>query len=135
MKTTREVATLFADRMEAGDVGAAFDMLADDGIYTVIGTTQASGEYRGVKELFERLVPMLSGFVEAPSIHFEPPIVDGDRAVLVGSGKGVGPTGPYDQPHYVWVMLVKDGKISNITEHMDTCVLETAVFGKKIVDA
>ena len=135
MTSTREVAAQFASSMEAGDIGAAFGMLAEDGIYTVIGTTRASGKYHGAKELFERLVPMLSGFVEPPSIRFEPPIVDGDRAVLVGAGKGIGPTGPYNQPHYVWVMHVENGKISEITEHMDTCVVETGIFGKKIVDA
>lgn len=108
----------------------AFGMLADEGRYTVIGSTPASGTYHGPGELKERLIPLLSGFVEVPKVTFEEPIVQGDRAVLVGGGYGIGPCGPYDQPHYAFVLRVTEGRIVEITEFMDTQMLQSAVFGE-----
>lgn len=108
----------------------AFGLLADDGVYTVIGTTPASGVYRGPKDLIARLVPLLSDFVEPPVLRFEEPIVQGDRAVLLGSGRGVGPTGPYDQPYYAFVMRAAGGRLVEVIEFMDTMMLQSAVFGE-----
>jgi len=131
---TRAVGRRFAERIAGLDFMAAFGMLADDGIYTVIGKTPASGQYHGRQDLFDRLIPVLSGFKSPPVLAFEEPIVDGDRVVLVAGGGGEGPRGPYDQPHYAFVMRVRGDEFSEITEFMDTGALESAVFGRKLVD-
>ncbi|WP_404477090.1 nuclear transport factor 2 family protein [Novosphingobium sp. BL-52-GroH] len=131
MKDTERLAREFGEHIAGLRFPDAFGMLADDGLYTVIGTTPASGLYHGPRDLLERLVPLLADFVEPPVVTFEDPIVQGDRAVLLGSGRGVGPTGPYDQPHYAFVMKVSDGRIVEIVEFMDTMMLQSAVFGER----
>lgn len=135
MADTRVVAKLFAERIAALDFLAAFGMVADDGVYTVIGTTAASGVYHGSQDIIGRLVPVLSAFKSPPILTFQEPIVDGDRVVLVAGGSGEGPTGPYDQPHYAFVMRVRGEQFIEITEFMDTGALETGVFGRKLVAA
>ncbi len=135
MTDTRAVAKRFADRIAALDFLGAFGMVADDGVYTVIGTTAASGVYHGSQDIIGRLVPVLAGFKTPPVLTFEEPIVDGDRVVLVAGGGGEGPTGPYDQPHYAFVMRVRGEAFVEITEFMDTGALETGVFGRKLVEA
>lgn len=129
MGETEALARTFAGHLAAQRFAEAFGMLAKDGTYTVIGTTPASGVYNGRDDLFARLVPVLSGFSEPPVVTFEEPIVQGDRAVLVGSGRGIGPTGVYEQPHYAFVMRAADGAFAEITEFMDTQMLQSAVFG------
>lgn len=135
MTDTRGVAKLFGQRLAALDFGTAFRMVADDGIYTVIGKTAASGPYYGSDDILARLVPVLSGFKSPPALVFEEPIVDGDRAVLLAGGSGEGPKGPYDQPHYAFVLRIRGEEIIEITEFMDTGALESAVFGRKLVEA
>jgi len=132
---TRQVALDFIQKIEARHFLDAFSKLAADGIYIVIGKTPASRVYHGRQDVFDNLVPVLSTFIEAPVLKFQDPIVDGDRVVMLASGKGVGPTGPYDQPYYAFSAKVRGNEFSEITEFMDTAMLETAVFGKKLVDA
>lgn len=135
MSRTRDTAKLFAERISKLEFLEAFAMVADDGTYTVIGTTKCSGVYHGGKDVIARLVPVLSDFVDPPVLTFQEPIVDGDRAVLVASGAGTGPTGPYNQPHYAFVMRVRGDEIVEMIEFMDTGQLETAVFGRTLVAA
>lgn len=135
MSDTRAIAQKFIKHIEAGEFLDAFGLLAEDGKYTVIGTTKASGVYNGRQDLFDRLIPLLGAFVVPPKLEFEEPIIDGDRAVILAKGSGQGPTGAYDQPYYAFVTRVKDGGFSEVTEFMDTMMLETAVFGKQLVDA
>ena len=135
MTDTREVADKFIERIEGLNFLDAFGMLAADGRYTVIGKTKASRTYNGRQDLFDNLIPLLSTFVEPPLLKFDRPIVDGDRAVLTAKGAGKGPTGPYDQPYYAFVTRVRGDEFAEIIEFMDTAMLESAVFGKKLVDA
>lgn len=133
--STREVAQTFMDRISAVQFIEAFSMLAEDGKYIVIGNTPASGIYHGRSDLLERLIPVLSGFAEPPVLQWRDLIVEGDRAVLLGSGSGQGPTGPYDQPHYAFVTRVRGNEFVEIVEFMDTAMLESAVFGRTMVAA
>jgi hypothetical protein len=113
----------------------AFGMIAEEGRYIVIGTTKASRVYRGRKDVFDNLIPLLSTFKEPPKLKFQEPIVDGERVVLLASGGGIGPTGPYDQPYYAFATRIKGSEFLEIVEFADTVMLETAIFGRKLVPA
>jgi ketosteroid isomerase-like protein len=127
--SARDVAKKFSSAIEAMDFPAAFSLLAEDGKYIVIGTTKVSRTYNGRADLFENLIPVLGTCLEPPVLTFEEPIVDGDRVVMLASGAGVGPTGPYDQPYYAFVARVEGDGFSEVIEFMDTKMLETAFFG------
>ena len=132
MENTERVVRKFIEGIERGAYRDAFGLLAADGKYTVIGTTAASGTYNGRQDFFDNLVPILSTFVEGPTLTFQEPIVSGDRAAVLASGFGRGPTGPYDQPHYAFIMRVRGEEFAEVYEFMDTVMLETAVFGKRL---
>lgn len=131
----RDVAKRFIDFAERMDSLSAFSMLAEDGSYTVIGTTQISRTYRGRKDVLENLGAIFSSFIELPVLKFQEPIVDGNRVVLLAKGVGRGPTGPYNQPYYAFVTTVRGEEFSEIIEFMDTTMMETGIFGKKLVMA
>jgi ketosteroid isomerase-like protein len=134
MSEARELASAFATAIEEQRFLDAFNFISEGGTYTVIGTTKASGTYHGRSDVLNRLVPVLSGFVAPPAVKFAHIVADQDRAVLIGAGKGVGPTGPYDQPYYAFSLRIANGQIDEIVEFLDTTMLDTAVFGKAIVD-
>jgi uncharacterized protein len=133
--TPREVAKRFIEFAERMDSLSAFGMLAEDGRYIVIGTTPISRTYIGRKDVIESLAPVFSTFIELPVLKFQEPIVDGNRAVLLATGFGKGPTGPYNQPYYAFVTTVRGQEFSEIIEFMDTAMMETALFGKKLITA
>jgi ketosteroid isomerase-like protein len=130
LNTTREVAQLFADRLEHQEFVEAFSMLHSDGIYRIIGSTKASGIYRGRQDVFDRLFPVLACFKTPIACKFEAVIVDGDRAVLFGSAKADGPYGAYEQPVFAFVCRVKDDGLQEIVELTDTVMMEKALFGR-----
>lgn len=135
-ENTRQVVQRFMDNIASLKLLEAFGMFAEDGTWTIIGKTAASRTYHGRKELFEVLLPMLGGFKQPPQVKFSAPIIEGDRAVILGAGRGVGPTGiVYDQPHYAWVTRVRGDELVEIVEFLDTSELEIAAFGKKLVAA
>ena len=135
MSDTRKVAKHFAECIEGMEFVKAFGMLALNGKYIVIGSTKASRTYDGRQDVFENLIPVLSNFPDPPRLKFQEPIIEGERAVLLASGKGEGPTGCYDQPYYAFVTRVHGNEFSEIIEFMDTTMLETAIFGRKLVES
>lgn len=131
MRKTEEAAQLFAEHLAALRFVEAFSMLAEDGKYIVIGTTPASGIYDGRQDLLDRLLPKLASFKAPPKLSFSDPVVQNDRAVILGAGSGEGPTGPYEQPYYAFVTRVRGDEFVEIIEFMDTQMLMSALFGAK----
>lgn len=126
---TAHVAKAFVDAMESSRFVDAFSLVAEDGRYIVIGTTPVSGIYNGKQDVLDKLLPVLSGFNEPPTLKFSEMIVSGDRAVLLATGAGEGPTGPYRQPYYAFVTRVKGDGFAEIVEFLDTQMLVSALFG------
>jgi ketosteroid isomerase-like protein len=129
----RVVARQWAAHLQAGQGEEAIQLLADDAVFTIIGSTPLSGQYAGRDDVMARLVPALTRFPIPPKARCETVIAQGDRAVVLGSGQGTGPFGPYDQPHYAWALRVKEGRITELTEYLDTVAIETAAFGTQLI--
>lgn len=136
MSKTREVAQRFMDRICAQEFAEAFSLLTVDVEYTVIGKTEISGTHKGRDTVLQVLGGALGTFQQPPKLECQTILVDGDRAVALAKGYGVGPTGvPYDQPYYALVLTVQGEEICKVTEFMDTATLEIAALGKKLVPA
>ena len=83
--------------------------------------------------MLERLLPLMQGFVTPPVFTFTDIIVDGDRAVILASSTGEGLYGPYLQPHYAFIARVAGDGFAEIIEYNDTGVIESALYGRKLV--
>ena len=135
MATTRETAQQFIDHLAAMRFLDAFGILAENARYCIIGKTPLSRAYTKA-ELFSILLPGLSGMKQPPTLTFSDLIVDGNRAVALASGQGIGPTGlTYDQPHYAMVMRIENGAIVDMVEFMDTVEVETKLCGREFKPA
>jgi ketosteroid isomerase-like protein len=133
VKSTRDVAQEYIDLLAGLRFAEAFEMLAPDAGYRIIGKTPLSNTFSKA-DLQKILVPALSKFKQPPTLTFHELIVDGNRAVALASGHGIGPTGlPYDQPHYAMVLRIEGGLITDVVEFMDTVEVETQIIGRKLV--
>ena len=112
-----------------GDIDACFALLADDITWTNIGTTKFSGTYAGKETLVEQLLGPLFGQLKAGiSSEIESLTAEGDVVVAQTSGSAETLDGtPYNNS-YCQVIRVRDGKIVEVKEYMDTALIDS-VFG------
>ncbi len=133
MPSTRETAQKYIDFIAALKFAEAFEMLASDAKYRIIGKTPLSKTYSRA-DLLNVLVPALAEFKQPPTLTFQELIVEGNRAVALASGHGISPAGlPYDQPHYAMILRIENGAITGVVEFMDTVEIETQIIGRKFV--
>ncbi len=120
----------FFEASNRGDLGSSLEVLADGVTWTNIGATRYSGTYTGKKEVVEKLVGPLFGQLQAgiiTTIHHM--VAEGDFVVVEASGKATTRDGRLYNNSYCHVFRIRDAKIVEVTEYMDT-ELVTAVFGR-----
>jgi ketosteroid isomerase-like protein len=125
----KNIVQAFYDASNRGDLEACFELLADDIVWTNIGSTTLSGRYEGKQDLSERLLGPLFGNLKAGiSTRVHRLIAEGDHVVAQTSGTAETLDGrPYDNS-YCWVIRLRDGRFAEVTEYMDTDLLRR-VFG------
>lgn len=125
----KQVVQTFYDTAGRGDMKGCFDQLADDVAWTNIGTTKYSGTFVGKEDLSTKLLGPLFGLLEGgitSTIHNM--IAEGDFVAVQLSGRAITRSGrPYNNT-YCQVFRVRDGKIRDVTEYLDTELVST-VFG------
>ncbi len=127
MSTTEKNKRLVREALrpfEDGDSGPFFDLIAEDVKWTVIGTTPASGVYRSKQEMFDRSIePLMDRLEDGLKTKFVDMVGEGDKVFLRFEASGVAKTGmPYDQA-FCWAMVMRDGRIVEIVDYLDTDLL------------
>jgi uncharacterized protein len=125
----RVIQTAF-ERLAAGETKPYLDMLADDISWTVIGTTKWSGAYRGKEDLVSRLLrPVGKLLGNRYDIRIHSIVAEGDMLVVEQRGHNTTANGrPYHNT-YCWVCRMRDGKIQELTEYLDTEALSAVLVG------
>jgi uncharacterized protein len=133
---TRTVAEKFVKLHESMQILEAYGMIGETGKFILIGTTPLSGVFHGKQDFLDRLGPVVEALPEPAKSTFSEIIVEGDRAVMLASGKGKAMGGrDYNQPYYAYVARVKGEGFSELIEFCDTALIEYAYFNKKLVSA
>jgi ketosteroid isomerase-like protein len=125
----KQVVLDFYDAGARGDMDACFALLADNIIWTNIGTTKFSGTYAGKQALAENLLGPLFGQLKAGiSSQIERLTAEDDFVVAQTSGTAETADGtPYNNT-YCQVIRICDGQIAEVKEYMDTALIDS-VFG------
>lgn len=135
MADTREVINEYMGHLCAARFAEAFALFAPDAVYTITGRTKISGSYRGLETINAELGAIIGSYFKSlPSFTVLDTLVDGDRAAVMVTGTAEGVHGAYDQ-NYVFVFRVKDGRIVEKIENLDSLPIETALLGRRLVDA
>jgi uncharacterized protein len=133
MPSSRETVQKWFDLIAKGDAQSAFALFTDDIVYTLKGATPVSGVYRGLRQIVEDFfTPWRKQIVGDIVLTVEELIGEGERVVALAHGKAKTIHGlPYDND-YAFVFRLRDGKISEVIEYLDTALVETAAYNKTI---
>jgi ketosteroid isomerase-like protein len=123
----RVIETAFA-ALQHGDTAPYLDMLADDIRFSVIGSTKWSGTYQGKRDLLKRLLrPVRERLVPQFKQEIQSIVAEGDRLVLEYRAENITKNGkPYNNT-YCWVCRMNEGKITELTEYLDTELVTVAL--------
>ena len=134
MASSREIVQLWFDRIAQGDAAGAFALFSDDVAYVLKGTTPVSGVYRGLKQIVDDFfTPWRKQIVGDIGLAVDELIGDGECVVALARGKAKTIHDlPYDND-YAFVFRLRDGKIREVIEYLDTALVETAAYGKRLV--
>jgi len=126
--TPTENKTLVQNIMEARsrrDNAPFIAAMADDFVWRITGSTAWSGEYAGKDYVRERLFKPLHGQFTAPSrLTASRILADGDYVVVECRGDATTIAGERYANTYCFVIRVAEGKLRELTEYMDTALVE-----------
>src|SRR5262249_40157832 len=111
-----------------GNARPFVDSFADDVRWTIIGTTKYSRTYEGketvLKELLRPLRDRMNGPIRIAATRF---LADEDCVVVEARGEGTTRTGRAYNNTYCWVFRLDGGRVREITEYLDTALVESAM--------
>ena len=116
------------DEMNAGNPRAYFQQMAEDISYTIIGSTPFSGTYAGRHQVVERIIAPLMAKLDG-FITLTPRAIFGEGELVCVQAQGAARTRsgqPYNNT-YCFVFRLRDGKIVEVTEYMDTDLVRSAL--------
>ena len=112
-------------KWKAGDGMAIFNLLADDVVWTVIGSTAVSGTYRSRQAFIDGAVTAIGSRIDG---MVAPEIIDilavDDTIVLRWDGKGRMRDGAPYENRSSWTMRFQDGKVVEGTAYLDTALVD-----------
>lgn len=104
--------------------GSVFDLLADDAVWTVAGSSPVSGVYRARRELLENAVlPIHARLSTAITPEVKQVVAQGNQLVVFWEGSAQVQDGTRYVNSYAWHMVFDAGKITQVTAFLDTWVL------------
>jgi ketosteroid isomerase-like protein len=116
--------------VSAGNVQAFMNALADDVTWTFFGTHRFAGTICGKDELVAKLFAPLGDILEGGiKVTIDTITAEGDRVIIEARGSARSKAGKAYDNSYCIVITVRDGKIAQVREYLDT-ELVTAVFGR-----
>jgi ketosteroid isomerase-like protein len=121
---TRRIVQDVFDRAAAGDVRALSAAMSDDVRWVFPGTWSWSGTWSGKREVVDGLLRPLMGQFASYRLHGRVLIAEGDRVAVRAQAEATTAAGQDYPQLYLFVMQVRDGRITEIVEHCDTALVE-----------
>jgi uncharacterized protein (TIGR02246 family) len=111
-----------------GNGAAFFDLFADDAKWILPGSTAWSGVYDGKETIRTKLMkPLFAQFGTKYVNEATRIIAEGNYVVVQCRGRVTTKAGkPYNN-EYCYVCRMRDGRIAELTEYMDTALVESAL--------
>ena len=118
---------VFAE-LSIGNSKPFLESLADDVQWTIVGTTSWSRTFQGKERvLAELLTPLRTRLVDRVRVTAHRFIAEGDHVVVEARGQSTTKAGrPYNNT-YCWIYRFANGKVQELTEYLDTQLVEAAL--------
>ena len=123
--TAKEIVTALFAKWEAGDSSSFFDSVADNVIWTAIGTTPISGVSHSKKEYLDKTyLPLQAVFGGATSCKVKRILAENDIVAVEWHGETPLAKGGVYVNDYCWVVRVAGGKLSEVSGYFDTAAVD-----------
>ena len=110
--------------------GSVFDLLADDAVWTIPGTTRGAGTWHGRQAYIDAAVTPLFDRLAAATV---PRVIgiwaDGNEVVVRWEQETPTRRGASYRNSYAWFLTMRDGKVTAVTAFLDLHAYE-AVTGE-----
>ena len=132
--TNKQIIRDFFAALSTGNMARVRELLHEDVAWTIIGDTPVSKTFHGIDSfetgiiaaVFKQIDPAAGVRVDITEL-----IAEGDKVVARAQGTIKGLYGPYNNT-YCHVFTVRDGKIVDNTEYLDTLLVERSLYGRKL---
>lgn len=120
----------FFDAGNRGDMKGCLGQLAEDVKWTNIGSTRYSGSFVGKGDVVSRLLEPVFGQLKAGIMcTIDNVIAEGDFVVVQSRGRAETKHGRTYNNTYCHVFRVRDGKIAEVMEYLDTELASAVLAG------
>lgn len=118
----RELVGTVLTALAAGDRRPLFEALDDDASWRWMGVDSWSKTFRGKAQIVEQLFGGVDETLDdsASSLEVHGLYADAEHVVVEHTGHNVTPDGRAYDNNYCWVVVVRDGRIREVREYMDT---------------
>jgi ketosteroid isomerase-like protein len=123
----QRIETVYA-QLAQGNGRPFVDAMADDFCWHMIGSTPWSGSYRGKQAVRERLLaPLMAQFADRYTSTATRIVAEGDIVVVECRGRVTTREGKPYHNRYCMVIRMEGGLMKELTEYLDTALVETAL--------
>jgi NADPH:quinone reductase-like Zn-dependent oxidoreductase/ketosteroid isomerase-like protein len=131
----RAVLARYLDALLAGDIDTIRDSFAEDAAWTMHGELPISGTYRGRDRIVDEFLTSAGALFEPGSQEFDFPtlLVDGDTVTLEWTVRARSASGDDYDNRYCGIFVVRDGRIAEVREYLDTEHARRVLFGAAAV--
>ncbi|GFE85071.1 nuclear transport factor 2 family protein [Steroidobacter agaridevorans] len=127
-ESNRAIVTGIMEALSRGERQPFADAMAEDFTWNMIGTTAWSGKYRGKADVRQRLfTPLFSQFGSHYTNTPKRILADGDFVVVESWGNVTTKLGKRYCNTYCLVIRMRDGKMAELTEYLDTELVTSAL--------
>jgi len=124
MSAKELVSGLFA-KWEAGDSSGFFEAVADDVVWTAIGSTPISGVSHSKKEYMDKTYrPLQAVFAGPTSCKVKRIVAENDTVVVEWHGETPLAKGRVYANDYCWMVRVAANKLIEVTGYFDTAAVQ-----------
>ena len=134
VEKNKQVVHEFFSAMSNDNPEGALALLANDIVWTIIGDTPVSKTFRGLKDVEENLLNEAFRNIKLEvgiTLEVVETIAENDMVVARVQGTIEGKYGPYNNT-YCHVFTVRDGKIVEDIEYLDTSLIHESWYGKTL---
>jgi uncharacterized protein len=112
-----------------GNGSAFIEALAEDAVWTIIGSTPWSQTYHGRQSIINDLLrPLNAQFANRNTIVAHHFLAAGEHVVVQARGKNRTLSGQDYENSYCWVFRFSNGKVSELIEYADTSLMESCLI-------
>ena len=134
VEENKQVVHEFFRAMSNDNPEGALDVLANDITWTIIGDTPVSKTFQGLKDVEENLLKEIFRCINQEAgitLEVVETISENDKVVARVQGTVEGKHGPYNNT-YCHVFTVRDGKIVEDIEYLDTALIHKSWYGRTL---